>query len=454
MVETASGQANPVCDVLVMGGGPAGSATAARLAEKGRRVVMLEKDRHPRFHIGESLLPLSMPLLEKLGVMEEIREHVGVLKPGVDFYSDWHPNFHQAYYFDEAWDKDFPSAYEVRRSDFDRILFNNAARKGADVHEGMRVKSIEFRTEKNSLVHARDEEGNDCVWETRFVVDASGRDTFLSGRLGLKRKNKKHASSAIYGHYRGVPRQPGEDEGNICVYWFEHGWFWLIPLRGGIMSVGAVCFPEYLKTRDCPPEEFLLKTLALSPSLAERMRGAELDGKVRATGNFTYLSTRASGDGYLLVGDAFAFLDPVFSSGVHLALTGAFMAADVVDKILYRPEWASRLTRLYERNLRRGMRRFSWFIYRFNTPAFHHLFMSPSNRFRMIEAITTMLAGDVFRRTPAAIPIFLFQTIYYACSLLTWRKSFGIWRRRRRQIGLLFKGGTTDVDKAVERAGQ
>ncbi len=440
------------CDVLVVGGGPAGSATATLLARHGRRVVMLEKDHHPRFHIGESLLPRSMPLLETLGVLDEIRESVGVLKPGVDFYSEKSPNPHQTYYFDTAWDKSCPHAYEVRRSDFDRVLFRNAARAGVEAREGIRVTAIEFRPGKNSIVRARGEDGTDFTWRARFVVDASGRDTFLSGRFGLKRKNKKHASSAIYGHYRNVPRQPGEDEGNICVYWFEHGWFWLIPLRDGIMSVGAVCFPEYLKTRDCPPEEFLLKTFALSPGLAERMKNAELEGPVRATGNFTYFSTTASGEGYLLVGDAFAFLDPVFSSGVHLALTGAFLAADTVNRILDRPGTAARLTRAYERKLRRGMRRFSWFIYRFNTPAFHDLFMSPSDRFRMIEAITTMLAGDVFRRTRMGAPILLFRLIYYGAALLKWRDSLAVWRRRRRNVAMRFTGGTTSVDRSLERA--
>ncbi|MGH8225192.1 MAG: NAD(P)/FAD-dependent oxidoreductase [Gammaproteobacteria bacterium] len=438
------------CDVLVIGGGPAGAATATLLARKGRDVVMIEKDRHPRFHIGESLLPRSLPLLEALGVLDQVRESVGVYKPGIDFYSDRHPNPHQTYYFRSAWDKSFPHAYEVRRSDFDQLLFRNAASVGAETHEGLRVTATEFRRGKHPLVHTRDEDGRELDWEARFVVDASGRDTFLSSRLGLKRKNRKHASSAIYGHYRNVPRQPGDDEGNICLYWFDHGWFWLIPLRDGIMSVGAVCWPEYLKTRDCPPEEFLAKTLALSPQLAARMKDAELEGKVRATGNFTYFSTTAAGDGYLLVGDAFAFLDPVFSSGVHLALTSAFLAADAVDRILDNPNEARRLSRAYERKLRRGMRRLSWFIYRFNTPAIQSLFMAPSNRFRMLEAVTSLFAGDVFRQTPMRRPIFLFRIVYYLSSLSKLRATLALRAQRRRNLAVQFTGGTTDVDKAAE----
>lgn len=448
------GDDEPVWDVLVIGGGPAGSAAAALLARSKRRVALVEKAHHPRFHIGESLLPHSMPLLERLGVLREIHEDVGVFKPGIDFYSDYAANPHQVYYFDRARDKSCPHAYEVRRSHFDQVLFRNAGREGAEVREDTRVTSIEFRRGEPSIVRTCGPHGEESRCTARFVLDASGRDTFLSGRLGLKRKNSKHASSAIYGHYRNVPRQPGDDEGNICIYWFEHGWFWLIPLRGGIMSVGAVCFPEYLKTRDCPPEEFLLATLSLSPALAERMQAAELDGKVRATGNFTYFSTTACGDGYLLVGDAFAFLDPVFSSGVHLALTGAFMAADTVERILERPHAARRLTRAYERDLRRGMRRFSWFVYRFNTPSFHRLFMCPTKRFGIVEAVTSVLAGDVFRRTPMGGSVVLFRCNYYLFSILNWRQSWVVWRRRRRQPGVRFTGGTRGVDKAAQGSGR
>ncbi|MEJ2481372.1 MAG: NAD(P)/FAD-dependent oxidoreductase [Acidihalobacter sp.] len=316
------------CDVLVIGGGPAGSGVAALLAQKGRKVVVLEKDHHPRFHIGESLLPQSLPLLEKLGVLDEVRDSIGILKPGAEFNSDTHPNRQQVYYFKYAWDKAYPHAYEVRRAEFDHALFRNAASKGAQTVEGMRVTEIDFRKDQTSLVHARDEQGEEHIWEARFVIDASGRDTLLSKRFGLKYKNPNHNSAAIFGHFRNVPRREGDDEGNISVYWFQHGWFWMIPLRDGTMSVGAVCWPEYLKTRDCPPAEFLQKTIALSPGVSERMKNAELVGEVQATGNFTYYSKAAAGDGYLMVGDAYAFLDPVFSSGVHLALTSAFFAAD------------------------------------------------------------------------------------------------------------------------------
>jgi len=436
------------CDVVVIGGGPAGSAVAALLAGKGRDVVVLEKDSHPRFHIGESLLPQSLPLLEKLGVLDEVHESIGLLKPGAEFYSDTHANGHQTYYFRTAWDKQWPYAYEVRRSEFDHALFRNAARKGATTLENTRVTSVDFRRGERSRVYARGSDGTEQTYEARFVIDASGRDTLLSGRFGLKRKNPKHSSAALYGHFRNVPRQSGDDEGNICVYWFEHGWFWLIPLRDGTMSVGAVCWPEYLKTRDCPPAEFLRRTIALSPSLNERMADAELVGDVQATGNFTYFSRTAAGDGYLLVGDAFAFLDPVFSSGVHLALTGGFFAADAVDGALEHPERTRKLMRAYERRLRRGMKTFSWFIYRFNTRAFQNIFMSPRDVLRMPEAVTTLLAGDVFRRTPVHTSMFAFRIVYYVSALANLRSSLGSWTKRRRNVATTFRGGTTASDRA------
>ena len=180
-------------------------------------------------------------------------------------------------------------------------------------------------------------------WRARYLVDASGRDTLLANQFRCKEKNPKHNSSALYGHFTGAERLPGRLEGNITIFWFEHGWFWFIPLADGSTSIGAVCWPYYLKSRSKPLPEFFRDTIALCPALAERLAGAALVAEVHATGNYSY-SERASrsGERYLLLGDAYAFIDPVFSSGVYLAMQSAFAGAEVVETMLDRPREAAR----------------------------------------------------------------------------------------------------------------
>ncbi|MEO8137932.1 MAG: FAD-dependent oxidoreductase, partial [Betaproteobacteria bacterium] len=314
------------CEVLIVGGGPAGATAAALLASRGRQVVLLEKAHHPRFHIGESLLPLNLPLFDQLGVREEI-EAVGMLKYGVEFNSPTH-DAPVTLDFSEAWDKSFPYAYQVRRSEFDHILFRNAARRGADVHEGTRVTRVDFEAEgRGARVTARTDTGGARQWRARFVLDASGRDTLLASQLGLKQKNRRHNSAAVYGHFTGAERLPGRAEGNISIFWFDHGWCWFIPLADGTTSVGAVCWPYYLQSRKTDVTSFFHATIALCPALARRLGNAKLVEPATATGNYSYAAQRTSGHNYLMLGDAFAFIDPVFSSGVFLAMNSAFVGA-------------------------------------------------------------------------------------------------------------------------------
>src|ERR1051325_3109342 len=238
------------CEILVIGGGPAGATISALLAQRGRDVLMLEKSRHPRFHIGESLLPLNQELFERLGVAAEI-EAIGMPKYGVEFNAP--PDGETAgkasgLEFADAWDKGFPGAYHVRRADFDHILFRNAVRKGGRAIEGCGVT-----------------------------------------RVGL----------------------------------------W--PAGGDATSSGGVCWPNYMKTRKTEPRQFLLDPIALCPQLAERLRDATLISPVTATGNYSYSSRQSVGESYILLGDAFAFIDPIFSSGVLLAMHSAFVGADTVE---------------------------------------------------------------------------------------------------------------------------
>ena len=429
MQATAQNQPTPEkCDVLVIGGGPAGSTISAFLAQKGRKVVLLEKEHHPRFHIGESLLPLNMPLFDRLGVRKQV-EDIGMLKPGAEFNCEGYKP--AVYYFGKAMDKSFPIAYQVRRSEFDHILLKNSAAKGADVREGVRVKEVDTERDGAALVTAEDENGNTLTWEARFVVDASGRDTFFANRFKIKNRNPQHNSSAIFGHFEGAERRPGDDAGNISLYWFDHGWYWFIPLRDGATSVGAVCWPYYLKSRKNSVDDFFMDTLRLNPLLADRLKNARLMAPAMATGNFSYQAERMGGKNYLIIGDAFAFIDPVFSSGVFLAMNGAELGAGLVDDALNRGELTSGALRKYEKTIRGGLKTFSWFIYRITTPALRKMFMSPRNWFRMEEAILSLLAADIFRRTPLRRPLFIFKVIYYTSSIINWRESLASWRQRR-----------------------
>jgi flavin-dependent dehydrogenase len=309
-------------DVLVIGGGPAGTTFGSLMKMRGWNVALLEKDRHPRFHIGESLLPMNLPILERLGVLDRVRA-IGVPKLGADFTVGNSGAPHQTFHFREALGDSPPQAFEVRRSEFDQLLFENSRQLGVDVREGMCVTAVERDSTGQFLVEARDESGAVHRWESRFLLDASGRDTFFAKANGWKHRNPRHASAAVFSHFKGVHRRPGEDAGNISIYWFEHGWIWMIPLRDGVMSIGAVSLPEHLKTRRGSLDEFLLDTLHGLQEIKERMEGAELLMPAQATGNYTYLSSQMSGPGYLIVGDAFAFIDPVFSSGVYLAMDSA-----------------------------------------------------------------------------------------------------------------------------------
>ncbi len=431
-----SARAEMPWDVAVVGGGPAGSTAATLLADAGYRVQLLEKTRHPRFHIGESLLPANLRLFERLGVGEAVRQ-IGMMKPAAEFVSPQHDHRLQRFLFADAWDKSMPYAYQVRRSELDDILLRNAATHGAEVVEGCQVLEVEFLDDgSGAILTGKHDDGRPYQCRARFVVDASGRDTLLANRLGTKQRNKKHNSSALYAHFRGAHRHPGANEGNITVYWFEHGWFWFIPLSDGATSVGAVVWPHYLKrrARGMSLDAFFLETIAMCRPLAERLEDAELVTAVEATGNFSYSGEVTHGRNFVLLGDAFAFIDPVFSSGVMLAMQSAFIGAEAVDTCLRDPARANAALAQFDRRVRHGPREFAWFIYRMTSPTMRNLFMNPRNVFRVKEALLSLLAGDIFGDTPIWPSLRAFKIIYYLSALADAPNSLRAWRARRRML--------------------
>jgi flavin-dependent dehydrogenase len=447
-------------DIIVIGGGPVGTTAASLLSQKGYKICLLEKTRHPRFHIGESLLPMNLPILDRLGVLPQIKE-IGIIKHGAEFNADdpltGEPK-RVTFYFDKAFNHEYPYAYEVKRSEFDQILYDNCARKGVEVRDHHQVTNVDFIAPGQVTVHFRQTDQTrrqEGLLQAKFVIDASGRDSLLSRRLKLKHKNPHHQSSAIFGHFANVERRPGRDEGNISLYWFDHGWFWLIPLSDGTMSVGAVCWPEYLKTMPSSTqgstEAFLWQTIGMNPDVARRMKNAESLGEIRATGNFSYTSKTMWGRDFMLLGDAFAFVDPVFSSGVYLGMSTAEKAVDVIDQSIRNPRQAPKLCSRFEKHVRNGINEIAWFIYRFTSPTMKRLFMNPRNDWQVETAVISMLAGDFFSNKEVKLRLKIFHYIYYSHALRMLPVHIKSWLRRRKNVRVVFDKGTMPEDHLAQK---
>jgi flavin-dependent dehydrogenase len=403
------------CDVLIIGGGPGGSTAAALIAEQGKDVVLLEKDAHPRFHIGESLLPRNIPILERLGVLEEVAS-MGVLKPGAEFVSD-ETGKSIEFNFAKGLDQEYTHAYQVKRANFDEALFINARRKGARTYEHTVVTDVVFGAAgERTRVSAKNLDGQPRVFAPKLVLDASGREAFLATRLRLIMTNKRNSTAAVFAHFSTVEYKIGNMAGNITIHLVRDGWFWMIPLPGNIMSVGFVGNQAAFKNRRGSVQEFFFEKIHDSSTVSARMTLAELSSEVIATGNYSYCARSACGEGYFMIGDAFAFIDPVFSSGVLLAMTAGEIGAEVAIRWLEDPKAGLAMARKAERRMRNSMDKIGWFIYRINHPVLREMFMAPSDRFKMRAGLVSILAGNVQPDWRYSAPLLAFKFMFYALS--------------------------------------
>lgn len=389
-------------EVVIVGGGPAGSTLAGRLAQRGRRAVVLEKERFPRFHVGESLLPRSMEVLRALGVEDELEARFQ-RKYAARFLCS-RTGREAIYRFDEAFDPAYAYAYQVPRAEFDHLLLRRAAELGATVREGVAVSELLLEGERVIGVRAQGEGGESEELRAPVVVDATGRDTAFATRMRAKSALPGLDKTAFFAHFRGAERLPAPSEGDLRLVLFEHGWMWLIPLRGELTSVGVVVSSEWVKARarDESVDDYFHRTLALSGWTRAILANAERVGPVRTAADFSYRTRALAGDGWLAVGDAGGFLDPIFSTGAHLAIKGADLAAAAIDEALARGDTSRSAFAGYERSQREATDLFFGLVRDFYAGELAETLFAEAQRPTLRKLITTLLAGDVFH--PGAKP--------------------------------------------------
>jgi len=322
-------------DVIVIGGGPAGATASALLAAKGRSVLLLEKEQFPRYHVGESLMPFCWFTLSKLGVLEEMERIAFTRKYSVQFVTP-EGRKSQPFYFFQHLDHPAANTWQVERADFDLMLLNNARKAGVEVHERTRVERV-LKNESGTVVGVRAVASDGTPFEVsaKITIDCSGREQVATLKEGWRVRDPKLNKIAIWTLYKGARRDTGIDEGNTTVaYVPQRGWFWYIPLRGDIVSVGIVAERDYLFSESKDPAEIMRREVQNNAWISEYLSEAEQTGEYWVTGEYSYRSRTCAADGLVLAGDAFAFLDPVFSSGVFLALKSGEMAANAVDTAL------------------------------------------------------------------------------------------------------------------------
>lgn len=394
-----NGPSDPhTADVIVIGGGPAGSTVSTLLAERGHRVQLFERERFPRFHIGESLIPQTFWVLERLGMLPKMRGSRFVKKYSVQFI-DQRGRLSEPFYFVDHRPHESSQTWQVRRSEFDQVMLDNARAHGVEVQEGARVLEVLFEGQR--AVGVRVQCDGEAIREVRapVIVDSSGQSTLLMDRLGLREWDPVLKKAALWTYWNGAYRDAGRDEGATMVIQTEgkNGWFWYIPLHDDVISVGVVAGHDYLfenrASKDL--ETIYFEEVARAPGLMPRLEKATRCDIFRAQKEYSYRAKQAAGDGWVLVGDAFGFLDPLYSSGVLLALTSGAMAADAISAGLAQGDTSAAQLRSWEADYNAGMDRVRRLVCAFYDGFSFGRFVKKHPHLKGF--VTDVLIGDVFK---------------------------------------------------------
>jgi flavin-dependent dehydrogenase len=389
-------------DVAIVGGGPAGSSAATLLARAGRRVIVFERERFPRFHIGESLLPFSMKAFNRMGLLEKFERAGFLRKYGGEFFSACGEEGVK-FYFKDAYRSQTEYSFQVTRADFDKLLLDHARENGAEVREETAVDRVEFTGEgvtldwkdARPLTTPNGPVNGQGAIRARYLIDATGRNSLLGGKFNLKRTYQHLQKLSIFAHYDGMTRAEGIDGTLTTLVRGIDRWFWIIPLTPTRTSVGVVLDTEIFKRSKKSAEDFLEDAIAEQPIILQRMAEAHRASQVHVAADFSYRNARLFGDRWLLAGDAAGFIDPIFSSGVFLAVFSGELAADFLGEVLDDGTKAKKLFPIYQRKVNRAMDVYLRFINAWYTKEFIEVFSSPRQVFDLPPAVNAVLGGNV-----------------------------------------------------------